>query len=154
MAAGDVIVFEDWLKGQFNAGTTMSDFDTPDTYYCAIIDNTTAITAALADPHWNGTGTTNLQANELTGGDFSANGKECTSATLTWVTGELQIDFGNPSWANNASNPSGCYWAIVYNNTIASKKCVLAVDLGGPVDYGSDTLDINFAAPVAKVVIS
>jgi hypothetical protein len=50
----------------------------------------------------------------------------------------------NPTWAQNASNGTGAYWAIIYNYTDAAKDALAFVDLGGPVDMTAGDLTITW----------
>ena len=51
----------------------------------------------------------------------------------------------NPTWAQNASNPTNARYAIIYNDTDASDRAIAFVDLGSTIDMtvGSLTLTWN-----------
>lgn len=151
MAQGEVFVFDQFLENVFDAD--IHDFGaTPNTIKCAIVDNTIVPAVTTADPHWGGTGTTNLAANEQTGGNFTAGGNVCATASASLNAGVLEIDFGDPAtWAQNVSNPTTCYWGIIYDDTVASKKCIGYVDLGGVFDATTGDLTITWGAPFATV---
>ncbi len=151
MAQGDVVVFDQYLENIWDSG--IHDFGgTPNSIFCAIVDNNIVPSTTTADPHWNGTGTTNLQANEQTGGNYPANGRACASATATLNAGTLDVDFGDPAvWSQNGSNPTTCFWGIIYDTTDANKKCIGYVDLGGTFDGTTGDLTITWGAPFHTV---
>lgn len=139
MAQGDLVVFntaKEWLAdGTF-------DLDT-NTFKCAVLDNTTAPTAATATP-------TLSDFTEVgTGGTYVAGG---TTLTVTWVESSGTVTFDsstNPSWAQNAGNDTDAYWGLVYqsglhNGTTDAALCY--IDLGGPVDMTAGDLTITFNA--------
>ena len=150
MAQGDVTVYDAFLEAVFDGDHL---WDGTDTYYCAIVDNTAAnFDVTTADPHWNGTGTTNLQLNEVTGGSMTAGGLTCGVGSSTLAGGLLQIDLTDPAtWSSAGGNPTNCYYGIVYNFTDAAKKCVAFVDLGGVFDATTGDLTITWGAPFATV---
>ena len=151
MAQGDVVVFDQFLENVFDSG--IHDFGaSPNVIKCAIVDNTITPSATTADPCWGAGGTTNLAANEQTGGNFSAGGNTCATASATLNAGTLEIDFGDPAtWAQNASNPTTCYWGIIYDDTTTNKNCIGYVDLGGVFDATTGDLTITWGAPFATV---
>ncbi len=114
-----------------------------------IVTNTTVPTAATADPRWGAGGTTNFSSNEVTpGGNYSTGGPELTAViTDPWtaVTGGAKLDLDNVSIAANASNPTGAYWGIVYNNTATGKQCIGFIELGTAVDL-TGGLTVTWAA--------
>ena len=52
----------------------------------------------------------------------------------------------NPTWAQDASNDTDAYWALIYNDTDASDSAIGFVDLGGPVDMSAGDLTITWNA--------
>jgi hypothetical protein len=155
MAQGDVIIFDQFLLDMWK-GSAECPHDwgaTPDAVYCALVNNSTVPTTTTADPHWNGTGTTNFQANEITpGGNYAADGKECTNVTVALNGGAVEFDMGDPAvWASHASNPTDAYWAIFYNSTSVGKEVFAAMDLGGVFDMTTGPLTITLAAPFHTV---
>lgn len=148
---GTVVVFDNYLENVWDSG--IHDFGaSPNTIKCAIVDATITLATTTVDPHWNGTGTTNLQANEQTGGSFTAGGLECTSATATLNAGTLEVDFGDPAtWSQNAANPTTCDYGVVYDDTVASKKCIGYVELGTQFDATTGDLTITWGAPFHTV---
>lgn len=151
MAQGDVVVFDQFMENVFDSG--IHDFGaTPNTIKCAIVDNSTVPSATTADPCWGAGGTTNFASNEMTGGNFSAGGNACASASASLNGGALELDFGDPAtWSQNASNPATCYYGIIYDDTATNKNCIGYVDLGGVFDAATGDLTITWGAPFATV---
>jgi hypothetical protein len=59
----------------------------------------------------------------------------------------MTFDSGtNPTWAQDASNDTDAYWAIVYNFTDAGKDALCFIDLGGPVDMTAGALTVTWNA--------
>ena len=138
MAVNDLTVFDE-------AKATMieGDWESTDNFYCAIMDNTTAPTAATATPVFGDF--TEVGA----AGSYTANGTDlgALSTLVTEAGGTMTFDSTtNPTWAKNASNDTDAYWAIVYNFTDAGKDALLFVDLGGPVDMTAGSLTISWHA--------
>ena len=137
MATGDVVVFnkaKEWLAdGTF-------DLDT-NTFKCAILDNTTAPTAATATP-------TLSDFTEVgAAGSYTAGGE---TLTVTWTESSGTVTFDsstNPAWAQNGSNDTDAHWGLVYqtglhNGTTDAALCY--VELGGPVDMSAGALTITW----------
>jgi len=154
MAQGDVVVFDDFLE-YILKGNAENPFDfgaTPDTIKVAIVNNTIVPTATTADPCWGAGGTTNLSANEETGGNFTAGGLVCASIAVTNNGGVIELDMGDPAtWDQNASNPTSCYYGIIYSDTATNKNCIGFVDLGGVFDATTGDLTITWGAPFATL---
>ncbi len=113
----------------------------------AIIRVATTPAATDADPHFGGTGTTNLATNEAaTAGTYTAGGTDVVnSGSLT--SNVYTIDgTTNPTWAAHASNSSDVAWGILYNDTIVSKKAIGFVDLGGSFDWTAGELTVTWDA--------
>lgn len=147
MAQGDVVAFDQFLfdlcdadvAHDFGPGNAMA-------LKCAIVDSTTPMVTTLADPHWGGTGTTDLSANEVTAvGDYTAGGNALASPTVAIVGGVIQLDWSDPA-AWTSGTDTDAKWGIVYN-THALKKCICWVDLGTAFDMSTGTLTITFGAP-------
>lgn len=151
MAQGDVVAFDAYLENTWDSG--IHDFGpTPNVLKCAVIDNVITPSETTADPTWGAGGTTNLAANEQTGGNFSAGGQTLSTPTATLNAGTLEIDFGDPAtWAQNASNPTTCWWGVVYDDTATNKNCLAYVDLGGVFDAQTGDLTITWGAPFHTV---
>lgn len=143
MAQGDIIIFDQFLK---DLSDKLHDLDT-DTFKLALVNSTTTPATTTADPRWGSGGTTNFDTNEVTaGGNYTAEGVTLTSVTNTLTGGKAVWDAADVSFAQNASNPTNARWAIVYNNSDAGKRCVLAVDLGSVFDMTTGDLSITWNA--------
>lgn len=138
MARGDIVFFEEAKDFAFFGG-----WATTDDIKCAICDNTSAPSAALATPAL---------------GDFTQVGTAGTyvaGGTSLGNWGTLSVEAGgtltfdsstNPTWAQNASNDADAYWAILYNDTQAGDPAFAYVDLGGPVDMSAGALTVTWNA--------
>ena len=150
MAQGDVEVFDSFIQYSFE-GNAENPFDlgaTPDTLKCAIVNNSTVPATTTADPCWGAGGTTNFATNEQSGGSFTAGGLALSSPAVTDAAGVIQLDFGDPAtWTKNASNPTTCFWGIIYSDTATNKNCIGYVDLGGSFDATTGDLTITWGAP-------
>lgn len=138
MARGDLTVFEE-AKAKMLDG----DWASTDHFYCAILDNTATPTAAFATP-------TLSDFTEVgAAGTYTAGGTDLgTLADLvTEAGGTMTFDSStNPTWAQDASNDTDAYWALVYNYTDAGNDALLFVDLGGPVDMSDVDLTVTWNA--------
>ena len=155
MSQGEGFVFDSFIKYMM-MGTVEGVFDfgdtTPDTVMCAIINNTTPPTLTTADPCWGGGGTTNLATWEETGTNYPAGGRACTVANITDNAGTIELDFGDPAtWSQDGSNPTACWWGIIYDDTTANKNCIGYVDLGGVFDAQTGDLTITWGAPFCTI---
>jgi len=151
MAQGDVVVFDAFLEKVFDSG--IFDFGaTPNVLKCAIVDNTIVPATTTADPTWGAGGTTNLAANEQTGGNFPAGGQTLATPSAVLNAGTLDLDFGDPAtWSQNAGNPTTCFWGIIYDDTATNKDAIGYVDLGGVFDATTGDLTITWGTPFATV---
>jgi len=149
MAQGTVVFFDQWLvdvceiKMDHESGT----------FYMALVNTTSVPVITTTVPHWNGTGTTNLQANEVAPatGNYAANGKSLDNPSVTLTGALAEIDWDDPAtWSSHVNNPTDAYWGVMYNNQ-TNKECVGFVDLGGLFDMTTGDLSIVFAAPVATL---
>jgi len=155
MAQGEVVVFDSFIKYMM-MGTVEGVFDfgdtTPDTIMCAIVNNTIVPIPAAVDPCWGAGGTVDYSANEETGTNYPAGGRECTVVNITDNAGVIELDFGSPAvWAQNVGNPTVCWWGIVYDDTTANKNCIGYVDLGGLFDATTGDLTITWGNPFATI---
>jgi hypothetical protein len=145
MAQGTVTSFDQWMV---DLGEALMDHETG-VFYIALVNSTSPPVVSTAIPHWNGTGTTNLQANEVspTTGSYTANGHLLVNPTCTLVGGNAEIDFDDPSvYTQNAASPTNAFYAVIYNNS-AAKHCVAFIELGGTFDMTTGDLTITFGAP-------
>lgn len=148
---GTVVVFDAYLENVWDSG--IHDFGaSPNVIKCAIVNNTITPTTTTANPTWGAGGTTNLAANEQTGGNFTAGGQTCATATATLNAGTLEVDFGDPAtWSQNASNPTTCDYGIIYDDTATNKNCIGYVELGTQFDATTGDLTITWGAPFHTV---
>lgn len=132
MAQGDMWWFRDALlklgKEEHNLGS--------DTLKAGIITASTTPAKDSAVPAWGAGGSTNMSTNQVaTGGSYTGP----ITLTYTWDAGAngpiLGID--EVVLAANASNFTNGRWAIIYNDTNASKYCL------GVLDLGSDTTAVS-----------
>ena len=138
MARGDLTVFEEAMAKMLDGNWASTDH-----FYCAICDDTASPTAATATPVL---------------GDFTEVGDSGTYTTggtdlgtladlVAEAAGVVTIDSAtNPTWAQDGSNDSDAYWAVVYNYTDAGKDAFFYVDLGGPVDMSAGDLTVTWNA--------
>lgn len=138
MAQGDVTVFDE-AKAKMLKG----DWASTDHFYCAICDDTATPTAAFATPTLGDFTEVGASGTYVSGGtDLGA-----LSALVTEAAGTMTFDSTtNPTWAQDASNDTDAYWAIIYNYTDASNDALAFVDLGGPVDMTAGDLTITWNA--------
>ena len=150
MTQGAVVVFDSFIQYSFE-GAAENPFDlgaTPDVLKCAIVSNATVPATTTADPCWGGGGTTNFATNEQSGGNFTAGGLVLSNVAVTNAAGVIHLDFDDPAtWAVNASNPTTCFWGIIYSDTATNKNCIGYVDLGGTFDATTGDLTITWGAP-------
>jgi len=153
MAQGTVVIFDDAIEFLLK-GSPDCVFDfgaTPDTMKCAIVNNTAPPVVTTSNPTW-GVGGTNLSTNEESGGSMTVGGLVCASIAVSVVGGVPQIDMGDPAtWVKNASNPTACFWGVVYSDTATAKDCLGFVDLGGVFDATTGDLTIAWGAPFATI---
>ena len=152
MAQGDVKVFDSFLEYILKSEGVFDFGATPNTIKCAIVSNATVPAETTADPCWGAGGTTNFATNEQSGGNFTAGGKAMGSVAVTNNAGTIELDWADPStWAANASNPTTCYWGIIYDDTTTNKNCIGYVDLGGVFDATTGDLTITWGTPFATL---
>lgn len=128
MATGDFKVFDEWIiEAQKVAHPVTNDWK------IAFITSATTPAETDADPHFGGTGTTDLSTNEVTpGGNYSAGGVALTTEAHTEAAGTATWNSDNVTVAQNASNPTNVRWGVLYDNTDANKKAM------GFYDFGAD----------------
>ena len=138
MATGDVTVFDEAKAYMIDGG-----WEAADDIKCAILDNTTAPTAADTTPALGD------YTQVGTAGSYVAGGTSLgTLGTLVTETGgTMTFDSAtNPSWAQHASNDVDAYWGLIYNDTDAGDLAIAFVELGGPVDMSAGSLTITWNA--------
>ncbi len=142
MARGDITIFDEAklaiANGEIDLGT--------DAINLGLINNTSAPTAGDALPHWGGTGTVNHALNEVgTGGGYT--GPVDITVDATEAAGTVTIDpTNNPTFSQNGSGPTLIFWGIIYDNTIASKRAIAFLDMGGPVSVVDGDVTIAWNA--------
>lgn len=143
MAQGDMTFFNEFLEDE---GLKVHDLES-DAFKLALVDGVVTPTAATADPRWGAGGSTDFSAREVTpGGNYIAGGTD-VAATFSEAAGTATFDgVTNPSWAQNASNPTDATWGILYNDTSAGKEAVGFLDLGGAYDMTSGDLTVTWSA--------
>jgi hypothetical protein len=145
MAQNDVEAFDEFLydlclaehnldTGVLKLGLCDSSLTTP--------VKTTAI------PHWGGTGTTDMSADEaLTTGTYTGP-ITLSNPTVTNSAGTIQLDWDDPAaMIADPLNDTAVQWGIVYNDSHVDKHCIGWVDLGTAFDHTTGTLTITFGAP-------
>ena len=136
MATGDIVWFEEARTLDYFAGWALTD-----DIKVAVLDNTTAPTAAAATPAL-------ADFTEVgTAGTYTAGGTSLGNWGTVWSedTGTGTMDSAtNPTWAQDASNDTDAYWGLIYNDTQAGDPAVAYVELGGPVDMSAGSLTITW----------
>ncbi len=138
MATGDLVVFDE-AKAQMIEGNWAST----DNFYCAILDNTTTPAAADTTPVLSDYTEVGSSGSYTSGGtDLGA-----LSVLVSESGGTMTFDSGtNPTWAQNGSNDTDAWWALVYNYTDAGNDALCFIELGGPVDMSAGALTVTWNA--------
>jgi hypothetical protein len=138
MAAGDLTVFEEAKAYMLDGG-----WGTTDDIKCALITVATVPTAADATPALGD------YTQVTAGGNYTAGGTSLGqwSTLITEAGGTVTFDSAtNPTWAQNAGNPTNARYAVVYNDTQAGDPAICFVDLGAVVDMTAGALTITWNA--------
>lgn len=137
MAQGDITLFHDGLK------SALESWITTDVIKCAVLDGTTAPTAADVDPVL-------LDYTEVgTGGTYVAGGISLGTwgDFITQTLGTILFDTTiNPSWAQDAGNDTDARWLLIYNDTQTGNPAFAFGDLGADFDMTAAPLTINWPA--------
>lgn len=138
MARGDLTVFDE-AKAKMLEGNWAST----DHFYCAICDDTATPAAATATPVIGDFTQVGDAGTYVDGGtDLGA-----LSDLVSETDGTMTFDSTtNPTWAQDASNDTDAYWAIVYNYTDEGKDALCFIDLDGPVDMTAGDLTVTWNA--------
>lgn len=138
MALGDNTFFEEALDDAFFEGWAAAD-----DIKVALITNGTVPTAGDTTPALG-------DYTEVTaGGNYTAGGTSIgawgtlaseAAGVLTWDSAT------NPSWAQDGSNPTNAYYAVLYNDTQAGDPAFAFVDIDGPFDMSAGTLTLTWNA--------
>ena len=143
MAAGDMIIFDQFVV---DWGNKIHDLD-GDTYKFGLVDNTIVPTRDTAAPHWGGTGTTDLSANEVATATSYTGPVTLANPSYGETANVFKWDFDDPSViAQDAGGATDIYWMIGYNEDDPNNRCCFAVDLGGPVSLVAGTLTLTINA--------
>jgi len=138
MARNDWVTFEqfglDLADGEHDLGA--------DTFKVALIDNSTAPTAADATPRWG-----DYSANEVSGTGYTAGGATLSGTGVSEAGGVTTFDdTGNVTWSQNGAGPTDIYWAILYNDSAAADQAIGFLDMGGAVSLQDGDVTITWNA--------
>lgn len=141
MALGDIIVFN-----QFGLDVGDGEHDlNADTLKLALVDDTLTPTATTTIPHFGGTGTTDLSANEVTpGGNYSAGGVTLANVAYTLSGAVSTLAADKVLIAQDGSNPTNARWAVLYNDTATNKHAICAFDLASDRDLSAGPYEQRF----------
>lgn len=138
MATGDITWFNEARALDYFAA-----WATTDDVKVAVLDNTTAPTAATVTPALGDFTEVGVA------GTYIAGGTSLGNWTTVWSqaagTGTMDSTT-NPTWAQDASNDVDATWGLIYNDTQAGDPAVAFVELGGPVDMSAGSLTITWNA--------
>ncbi|WP_372570348.1 hypothetical protein [Ruegeria jejuensis] len=138
MATGDITWFNEARTLDYFAGWASTD-----DIKIAVLDNTTAPTAATATPALG-------DFTEVgTAGSYVAGGTSVGDWGTVWsqAGGTGTMDSAtNPTWAQNASNDTDAHWGLAYNATQAGNPAMFFVELGGPVNMTTGPLTVTWNA--------
>jgi hypothetical protein len=140
MAVGDIKWF---AQGLHDLGSKLHNLGS-DALKLGLITSATTPTVATAVPHFGGSGTTNMAANQVAAGtSYTAGGPTLSSVTWTVVSGVPTLRAAAVTVSQDATGFTAARWGIIYNNTNAAKQCLAYVDLGSDrsIQAGSLTLD-------------
>ena len=145
MATGDVTFFNEAKAYMIDGG-----WEAADDMKVAILDNTTAPTAATATPALGDFTQVGSAGSYTAGGTSIGN----LGTIVTQSGGTVTFDSAtNPTWAQNASNDVDAYWGLIYNATQAGSPALAYVELGGPIDMSAGSLTITWnASGIATLV--
>lgn len=88
-------------------------------------------------------------------GEFDAAGTYTAGGTSIGNWGSIVTESGgtvtvdsatNPTWAQDASNDTDAYFALIYNDTQAGDPALAYVSLSGPVDMSAGSLTVTWNA--------
>ena len=137
MAEGDLTVFEE-AKGYMIDG----GWESVDDFKLAILDNTTAPTAADSVP------TLGDYSQVGSAGSYTAGGISIgdLGTLVVEAGGTMTFDSPtNPTWPSNGSNDTDAFWGLIYNDTDGTDRAIAYVDLGGPKDMSGGSLTVTWA---------
>jgi len=136
MATGDVTVFDEAKAYMIDGG-----WEAADDIKIAILDNTTAPTAADTTPALGDYTEVGAAGSYTAGGTSLGN----LGTAVSEASGTMTFDSAtNPTWAQNGSNDTDAYWGLIYNDTQAGDPAIAFVELGGPVDMSAGALTVTW----------
>jgi len=142
MAQGTLILFDEFAE---SIGDGRIDLDT-DSFAVALTSDSVTADIAKTDaiPHWGGTGTTDMSANEVAAtGGYSAGG--ITIAAPTWVqtAGVAKFDHNageaSITWTASGSDPANIKTGFLYKTT-GNKDCIGYMDM--TADAGTTAISL------------
>lgn len=141
MAAGDLIFFNQF---KIDLGNKIHDLDS-DTWKLGFITGSITPNASDSNPHWNGTGTTNLYINQVTpGGNYTDGGPTLQNLEYTNVSGSIHWRANKVTITDNPANPTAARWMILYNDSDMNKRCAGFLDLGVTIDLSAAPFEYRF----------
>ena len=148
MAAGDIKWFS---KALLNLGTKLYNL-TSDSLKLGIINSTVTPSLSTADPHWGGTGTTNLATNEVSTAGGYTGPIALTSVTWTEVSNVPTLRAANVTIPQNASGFTNGRWGVIYDDTDVNKRALGFVDLGAVTSIASASLTFDWAGASGDIL--
>lgn len=143
MATGDIKWFR---QGLMDLGNKIHDMDGDD-WRLGIVDTTITPAISTAAPHWGGTGTTDLSANQVATATAYTGPIALSSEAWALITGGVAMDFADVTIAQDASGFTDGAWGIIYNNTDANKRAVAYIELSSAGTFsnasGAQTIQLN-----------
>ena len=148
MARNDWVTFEEFSLDLANKVHNLGS----DTFKVALVDETIPVpVAGSVEPEW-----TDFSGNEVSGTGYTAGGTALTGVSTSEAAGVTTFDDTvNLTWSQNGAGPTDIYWAILYNDSAASKECVGFLDMGGPVSLQDGDVSITWnASGILTVTVS
>lgn len=135
MAQGDLTLFNEFSKELL--GGTHNLAAAGNTIKVMLITNAAVPSASTTTP-------TKSDFTEVTGTGYTAGGYTISGGqSVTVVSGSVYKwdSTDNPSWTQNGSGPTNIYYAVIYNDTDASDKCIGFIDM--TVDGGTTPISLQ-----------
>ena len=139
MARNDWVTFDEFGLDLANGVHDLGS----DTFKVGLVDETAPVpVVGSAEPEW-----TDFSVNEVSGTGYSAGGATLSGTSTAEAAGVTTFDdTGNVTWSQNGAGPDNIYWAILYNDSAASKECVGFLDMGGAVSLQDGDVSITWNA--------
>jgi len=145
MAQGDLTLFNEFSKELLSGTHNLAAGG--NTIKVMLITNAFPPTAGTTTP-------TKSDFTECSGTGYSAGGYTIsTNMSVTAVSGSTYKwdSTDNPSWTQNGAGPTNIYYAVIYNDTDASDKCIGFIDMttdGGttPISLQAGNVSITWNA--------